>query len=82
MALTPRAARSQTKARVVVIGGGVGGATVAKYLAMMAGTIEVTLVEPKPRYTTCFFSIPSGRDTHLESLRTAGSAQQRDQYHP
>jgi len=56
MAVTSRVARSQAKARVVVIGGGVGGATVAKYLAVSAGTIEVTLVEPKPRYTTCFFS--------------------------
>jgi sulfide dehydrogenase [flavocytochrome c] flavoprotein subunit len=55
-ALTPRLARSQAKARVVVIGGGIGGATVAKYLAMSGGAIEVTLVEPKPRYTTCFFS--------------------------
>jgi len=55
-ALTPRVARGQAKARVVVIGGGVGGATVAKYLAVSTETIEVTLVEPKPRYTTCFFS--------------------------
>ena len=55
-ALAPRVARSQAKSRVVVIGGGIGGATVAKYLAASAGTIEVTLVEPKPRYTTCFFS--------------------------
>lgn len=55
-ALAPRVARSQAKARVVVIGGGVGGATVAKYLAASTGTIEVTLIEPKSRYTTCFFS--------------------------
>ena len=55
-ALTPRVARGQAKARVVVIGGGVGGATVAKYLAVSTETIEVTLVEPKLRYTTCFFS--------------------------
>lgn len=56
MALSPRVAKSQAKARVVVIGGGIGGATVAKYLAVSDGTIEVTLVEPKPTYTTCFFS--------------------------
>ena len=55
-ALVPRVARGQAKSRVVVIGGGIGGATVARYLAASAGTIEVTLVEPKPRYTTCFFS--------------------------
>jgi NADPH-dependent 2,4-dienoyl-CoA reductase/sulfur reductase-like enzyme len=55
-ALTPRVAKSQAKARVVVIGGGIGGATVAKYLAVSDGTIEVTLVEPKRSYITCFFS--------------------------
>src|SRR3984893_7800518 len=32
-ALRPRRAHSQAKAKVVVIGGGVGGATVARYLA-------------------------------------------------
>jgi NADPH-dependent 2,4-dienoyl-CoA reductase/sulfur reductase-like enzyme len=47
----------QGKARVVVIGGGAGGATVAKYVARDAGEgIEVTLVEPLKEYATCFFS--------------------------
>ena len=55
-ALVPRVARGQAKSRVVVIGGGIGGATVARYLAASTGTIEVTLVEPKLRYATCFFS--------------------------
>ena len=55
-ALGARAARSQTKAQIVVIGGGIGGATVAKYLATSDAKLEVTLVEPKQRYTTCFFS--------------------------
>ena len=55
-ALGARAASSQTKAGVVVIGGGIGGATVAKYLATSTATLDVTLVEPKQRYTTCFFS--------------------------
>ena len=55
-ALPPRAARGQAKARVVVIGGGVGGATAAKYLALGSQALDVTLVEPKARYTTCFFS--------------------------
>ena len=44
------------RARVVVIGGGIGGATVARYLALSASTIDVTLVEPQRAYTTCFFS--------------------------
>jgi sulfide dehydrogenase [flavocytochrome c] flavoprotein chain len=54
-ALSARAARSQANARVIVIGGGIGGATVAKYLATSAATLDVTLVEPKQRYTTCVF---------------------------
>jgi sulfide dehydrogenase [flavocytochrome c] flavoprotein subunit len=52
-ALGPRLAAKEVKARVVVVGGGIGGATTAKYLAASARTIEVTLVEPKPDYTTC-----------------------------
>jgi NADPH-dependent 2,4-dienoyl-CoA reductase/sulfur reductase-like enzyme len=55
-ALAPRAATGRAKARVVVIGGGVGGATSAKYLATSSDAIDVTLVEPKTQYTTCFFS--------------------------
>ena len=55
-ALRTRPTRSQTKARVVVIGGGIGGATVAKYLVTTSAKLDVTLVEPKQKYTTCFFS--------------------------
>jgi sulfide dehydrogenase [flavocytochrome c] flavoprotein chain len=51
-----------------VIGGGVGGATVAKYLAASATMIEVTLIEPKLRYTTCFFS-----NLYLAGLRSLES---------
>lgn len=40
--------------RVVVIGGGAGGASVAHKLAS-SGAVDVTLVEPKARYSTCFF---------------------------
>jgi sulfide dehydrogenase [flavocytochrome c] flavoprotein chain len=39
-----------------VIGGGVGGATTAKYLAKGSERLDLTLVEPKAQYTTCFFS--------------------------
>jgi sulfide dehydrogenase [flavocytochrome c] flavoprotein chain len=47
----------QAKPRVVVIGGGAGGATAAKYLAKdAAGALDVTLVEPKTSFTTCFHS--------------------------
>ena len=47
----------QGKPRVVVIGGGTGGATAARYIAKDSkGAIDVTLVEMNPIYTTCFFS--------------------------
>ena len=43
--------------RVVVVGGGSGGATAARYLAMQSeGAIDVTLVEPSRAYYTCYFS--------------------------
>lgn len=49
--------RAQGKPRVVVIGGGAGGATAAKYIAKDAkGAIDVTLIEPKEAFTTCFHS--------------------------
>ena len=50
-------ALAQAKAKVVVVGGGPGGATVAKYVAKDAGpAVEVTLVEPAKQFTTCFHS--------------------------
>jgi sulfide dehydrogenase [flavocytochrome c] flavoprotein subunit len=55
-ALGTRAAPGQAGARVVVVGGGIGGATVAKYLAASVPKLDVTLVEPKLQYTTCFYS--------------------------
>ena len=43
--------------RVVVVGGGAGGATAARYIAKDSrGKIDVTLVEATKRYYTCFFS--------------------------
>jgi sulfide dehydrogenase [flavocytochrome c] flavoprotein chain len=42
--------------RVVVVGGGFGGATVAKYIKRLAPAIEVTLVEPQKKFYTCPFT--------------------------
>ncbi|MCU7853620.1 MAG: NAD(P)/FAD-dependent oxidoreductase [Candidatus Thiodiazotropha sp. (ex Monitilora ramsayi)] len=55
--------------KVVVIGGGVGGCTAAKYLRKLDPKIEVTLIETKKAYTSCFMSneVLSG-DRTLESL--------------
>lgn len=45
------------KAKIVVIGGGAGGATAAKYIAKEAAdSLEVTLIEPATTYVTCFHS--------------------------
>lgn len=45
------------KPRVVVIGGGAGGATAARYIAKDSkGEIDVILIEPTKQYYTCFFS--------------------------
>ncbi len=45
------------KPRVVIVGGGAGGATAARYIAKDSkGGIEVTLIEPSRAYYTCFFS--------------------------
>ena len=45
------------KPRVVVVGGGAGGTTAARYIAKDSkGEIEVTLIEPTRTYYTCFFS--------------------------
>jgi sulfide dehydrogenase [flavocytochrome c] flavoprotein subunit len=42
--------------RVVVIGGGFGGATAAKYIRMMDPSVSVTLVEANATFHTCPFS--------------------------
>lgn len=38
---------------VVIIGGGFGGSTVAKYLKRFDASVNVTLIEPKTSYMTC-----------------------------
>lgn len=53
----PTYLRAQDRPRVVVIGGGAGGATAAKYIAKDSdGAIDVTLIEGSDSFTTCFFS--------------------------
>jgi NADPH-dependent 2,4-dienoyl-CoA reductase/sulfur reductase-like enzyme len=44
----------QAAGKVVVVGGGFGGATTAKYLRLWSeGTIDVTLIEPNRRFISC-----------------------------
>ncbi len=58
-------------ARVVVVGGGFGGATCAKYLRRLDPGIAVTLVEPSTKFITCPFS-----NLVLGGLRTMDSITQ------
>ncbi|CAK0752232.1 Sulfide dehydrogenase (flavocytochrome c) flavoprotein chain [Gammaproteobacteria bacterium] len=56
--------------KVVVVGGGTGGATAAKYLRLMDPGIEVTLIEANQDYYTCYLSneVLSG-ERKIDSLR-------------
>ena len=49
----PVRSAGSAKARVVVIGGGFGGATAAKYLRLLDPGIEVTLIERNSQYVSC-----------------------------
>lgn len=52
----PAIARA-AKQKIVIIGGGAGGATAARYLARDAGqSLSITLIEPNKQYATCFFA--------------------------
>jgi NADPH-dependent 2,4-dienoyl-CoA reductase/sulfur reductase-like enzyme len=63
-------ADGHAKPRVVVIGGGSGGATAARYIAKDSkGAVNVTLVEPSRSYFTCYFSnLYIGGFTDLEDI--------------
>jgi sulfide dehydrogenase [flavocytochrome c] flavoprotein chain len=66
-AAAPHVARAEGRPKVVVIGGGIGGATLARYLGDMK-TMDVSLVEPNATHVTCFFS-----NLHLAGLRSLAS---------
>ena len=59
------AAPGSGKAHVVVIGGGFGGATTAKYLRLMDPAVQVTLIERDRLYYTC----PGSNDVIFAALR-------------
>jgi sulfide dehydrogenase [flavocytochrome c] flavoprotein chain len=52
----PLYASRNSNGHVVIVGGGFGGATAAKYLKRQKPSIEVTLVEPQKRFYTCPFT--------------------------
>jgi len=60
---------ARTEAKVVIVGGGAGGATVAHTLKAGAPDLDVTLIEANPIYSSCFFSnLYLGGIRPLESL--------------
>jgi len=54
--ILPFNAQAKTGGRVVVVGGGFGGATCANYIRRFDSSIEVTLIEPSKEFVTCPFS--------------------------
>lgn len=58
-----------TKARVVIVGGGTGGATAARYIKWLDAAIDVTLIDASPTHHTCYFSnLVIGGLRSLESI--------------
>ncbi len=50
---TPSLSRAQGQARLLVVGGGFGGASAAAFARRRYPDLAVTLVEPKTRFVTC-----------------------------
>jgi sulfide dehydrogenase [flavocytochrome c] flavoprotein chain len=69
---------AQRAPRVVIVGGGAGGATVAHYLKAAAAELDVTLIEARQIYSSSFFSnLYLGGFRQLESFNHSYVALQR-----
>ncbi len=87
VAFSPKLSLGQARPRIVVIGGGFGGATCARALRRADPQFEVMLVEPNPTFTACPFSnavIAGLRDMAAQrfgydAIRAAGIAVAQDQ---
>lgn len=85
--MLPDSGRARVRGKVVVVGGGFGGASCARYLRRLAPELDVTLVEREPSFATCPFSnavLGGLRDldsiTHdLDGLRRHGVQVVRDE---
>jgi NADPH-dependent 2,4-dienoyl-CoA reductase/sulfur reductase-like enzyme len=53
---SPFVARGQARQRVVVVGGGFGGATAARFLRQYDPALDITLLEPNDSFVACPFS--------------------------
>lgn len=63
-------AQGKAAGRVVIVGGGAGGAATANFLKKSAPELAVTLIEPKRIYTSCFLS-----NHYIASFRSLQSLQ-------
>ena len=61
----PATLRAQGQARLVVVGGGFGGASAARFARIQYPRLTVTLIEPKDKFITCPYGnlILAGRRT-------------------
>jgi NADPH-dependent 2,4-dienoyl-CoA reductase/sulfur reductase-like enzyme len=66
----PRPSFAQSAARIVVVGGGFGGASCARALKQADAKLQVTLVEPNRTFTACPFS-----NTVIAGLRSIEAQQ-------
>lgn len=51
-----RPALAQAQPKIVIVGGGPGGVTVANRIKATNANFDITIIEPKEKYTTCFYS--------------------------
>ena len=87
VALLATPAIAQGKPRVVILGGGFGGAACARAMHQADAGFEITLVEPNPTFTACPFSnavIAGLRDIAAQrfgydAIRAAGITVAQDQ---
>ncbi len=82
------AGATRSKARVVVVGGGFGGATAAKYIRMWDPSVDVVLVERESSFASCpmsnlvlagFASLQDVSRPSYDSLRRHGVELVRDE---
>lgn len=74
------AQQAGTRGRVVIIGGGFGGATCAKYLRRLNPNLDIVLVEQNPQYVTSPFSNTVIAGINPLSATTVDYASLRDRY--
>lgn len=70
---------TQARPHVVIVGGGYGGATAAKYIRMWSqGSIDVTLIEPNANFVSCPLSnLVLGGSRQLQELTRSYDALKR-----